>query len=197
MILHKKYFIAFLICLCSAAILAQETADTASVNHTSAENTVKFKDNISLALLWKRHLIKESGILEMGFPIYKGKKHFFIRGNAMFEFASGYNTQNEHFFTFAGGLKFMFGGKKDREKFRFVTYGFFAPQFGGGYSNTIDVGKNPTYVEMAGGAAFEFYFTPGSSFFLEYGGGTFIPLGTFDEQRAGAMLTLGHRYFLN
>lgn len=173
-----------------------------SIHTFAQENStteVLFRENISLALLWRMHGLdegKSGGSIELGFPIIKSKKYFLMRGYVTFEIAGGHRS-DYGFLTLAGGTKFQFGGKIDRGGFRFVTYGYFAPQFGGALSRDTNFGgKPPIYLELAGGGGFEFFFLPTSSFFIEYGGGCYIPFGEF-EQRAGTMFTVGHRRFFN
>lgn len=196
---ERFLFISFLLFFCSIEIFAQEI----SVSNNSQQNIsntriqdeapVVFRENLSLALLFRLHGEKAGGSVEFGFPILKNTKYLYMRGYATFEITGGHRPEYG-FLTLAGGMKFQVGGKIDRRGFRFVTYGYFAPQFGGLVVGGVASEKPPIYLELAGGAGFEFFFSPSSSFFIEYGGGCYIPFGDF-KQNAGIMFTVGHRRF--
>lgn len=198
--MKKRFlFISAILFFCGIEIFAQEisvennTQQNISNVQILNEEPVVFRENISLALLFRLHGEKAGGSIEFGFPILKNTKYLYMRGYTTFEITGGHLPEYG-FLTLAGGFKFQAGGKIDRRGFRFVVYGFFAPQFGGLAAGGVPSKKPPTYLELAGGAGFEFFFSPSSSFFIEYGGGCYIPFGGF-KQNAGTMFTVGHRRF--
>jgi hypothetical protein len=93
----------------------------------------------------------------------------------------------------------LVGGIVPCGSFVIVPYGFVSGEFGCVKTDGRSFFSAPFLADFGGGGGFEFRFFHGMSFFIEYGGGCFIPVGGAGTVKISASgyesLSLGYRTY--
>ncbi|MCK9171355.1 MAG: hypothetical protein M0P01_13155 [Treponema sp.] len=162
-------------------------------------NTTGFNNGFSFGSIWRVDNSRNGGSAEFGFPVHSGKT--FVRDYATLNGAGG-KAEGTYFGEASIGNKVQIGNFIRCAGFAVIPYFFINAEFGlEGFIKKNTFNK-ALLADFNGGGGFEFRFTSQNSFFIEYGGGYFFPIGTdrtelpADSSAGYALLAIGTRLYL-
>ena len=161
-------------------------------------NSIPIGAGISLAGVWRCDSVKTGGTAEVGFPLVE--KNVVVRDYVTI---SGYGGKIGalEFGELSVGDKLQIGGRIDCGAFFIVPYGFLGAEFGIYRTSAKRIFEPPFILDIACGGGFEMRYhvseTVMQSFFIEFGGGGMLMLGSasrnFDSGYAS--LAIGYRTY--
>jgi hypothetical protein len=188
----------------AAAAFAVVIGCTGISAQESKAGGTEFKSGVSVSGIWRMDRIRSGGSMEVGFPVYTGNMVMsdYITLNGY----GGRTDSGTSFGEMSIGNKFRVGGrhivKSDgRVLLVIIPYGFVNAEFGLAGTDSKNFLRSPFLADMGGGGGFELQFMENQSFFIEYGGGGFFPVGYdngdyTDSLSSGyASLALGYRTY--
>jgi hypothetical protein len=163
-----------------------------------------FNEGISLSSIWRYDSVRTGGSVELGFPLNTGR--WLLRDYITLNGYGGHTDSGTSFGEISAGNKFRIGGKYVCERggeplFIIMSYGFGGVEFGAAGIDGKGMFRSPFLADISGGGGFELQCMKKLSFFIEYGGGLFFPVGNdsstyFDVFTAGySLLSIGYRTY--
>jgi hypothetical protein len=184
----KASVFAAVLIFCTTCIYAQKSG--------ISEND--FNNGFSFGSIWRVDNSRNGGSAEFGFPVHSGNS--LIRDYITVNGCGG-KAGSTYFGETSIGNKVQIGKFIRCTGFAVVPYCFINAEFGLEFFTNDRVFNKAFLADFNGGGGFEFRFTSKNSFFTEYGGGYFFPIGTdrnelpVDSSAGYAVLAIGSRLY--